>query len=113
MFSKQQMFTLAALAAACQAQQILPELLINSADSAVKELTDAEMPNTSYPGDECCVFWPDGSYRGTPTPSLCLKDGKTTTYLMSDYGMHDKMSSWWCGKSISYDHCNNTSGSCE
>ena len=31
---------------------------------------------------------------------------------MSDYNFHDQMSSWWCGKNVSYDLCVNTSGTC-
>jgi len=35
-----------------------------------------------------------------------------SVFQMDAFGFHDKMSSWWCGKSVSYDLCSNTSGSC-
>lgn len=31
---------------------------------------------------------------------------------LSSSDMQDAMSSWWCGKSVSYDFCNNTASSC-
>lgn len=72
------------------------------------------MSNANYPGDECCVFFADKNYRGSDSGSLCVQNyNGQTLYLMADYGLNDKVSSWWCGKSVKYKHCNNTSGSCD
>lgn len=32
---------------------------------------------------------------------------------MSSAGFNDRMNSWWCGKNVSYDFCDNSSGGCK
>lgn len=98
------------MVAASHAQQILPQLLTND---SIKEFSDAE-ENLSYPGDLCCNLYDDGNYGGT-VKKFCLgsKTSGDTTWSMDDYNFHDKMSSWWCGKNVSYDFCRlRTGGSC-
>ena len=97
------------MVAASHAQQILPQLLTND---SIKEFSDAE-ENLSYPGDLCCNLYDDGNYGGT-VKKFCLgsKTSGDTTWSMDDYDFHDKMSSWWCGKNVSWNMCTGTSGDC-
>jgi len=44
---------------------------------------------------------------------MCIENNKQTMHILEDYGWGDKVSSWWCGKSTMYRHCNDVSGSCE
>ena len=74
-------------------------------------MSDAEQ-NLSYPGDHCCNLYDGGNYGGT-VAKFCINKSKTsgdTTWSMDDVNFRDKMSSWWCGKNVSYDFCRLKSG---
>lgn len=72
--------------------------------------TGSESANIDYPGDRCCQVYEDSGFGGGWLLS-CLSDGFTEGYVdVVDYGFNDKMSSWWCGKDIAYDFCNDNPG---
>lgn len=67
-----------------------------------------------YPGDYCCNLYPATRY-GMDPKSVCYdpkKGGKQLTDL-TNTSYHDVISSWWCGKNVSYDFCYASTGSCD
>ena len=45
--------------------------------------------------------WEDGQ-----SVKICRDtDKKTQVFELRDYGMNDKVSSWYCGKNVAYDFC--------
>ena len=66
----------------------------------VTPMTDST-PNVAYPGDTCCTFYADGFWGGD-SKTLCAT--KEQTFKLD--GFNDKTSSFYCGKSVAYDLCN-------
>ena len=63
----------------------------------------------NYPGDLCCTLYDNYNYEGAAF-SVCYdayRQGSQDYWLDPTY--HVK--SWWCGKNISYDFCEDNSGS--
>ena len=76
--------------------------------------TSASEPNLSYPGDTCCQLWKDGNYTGD-SKKFCYTrtDGLDQFFDMHDYDFNDTVDSWYCGKNIAYDFCDdNVSEDC-
>ena len=83
----------------------------------LKALTSAALLAVSaqaqvkYPGDNCCDFYKDANMGGSKL-HLCTFKTTDTTWATGDYGFHDNISSYWCGASVSWNLCNNSSGDC-
>ena len=71
-------------------------------------------PNYGYPGDKCCTVYRDGSF-SSDSKTFCHNGGSYTNINFSEQGFNDTMSSWHCGKKISYKFCHDVShsGDCE
>ena len=68
---------------------------------------DAEISNVTYPGDNCCTFYESRNYEGISF-QMCLL---TDSGLASGQGNVPTsteiwVNSWWCGKNLTYDVCN-------
>lgn len=77
--------------------------------SEIDVVNDQPVPNYEYPGDSCCTFWDDQGFSGDSL-TLCMTDSSSTDWEifdLHDYDFNDKQASWWCGKSVAYDMCNN------
>lgn len=72
---------------------------------ALSALSTAQV---AYPGDGCCTFWYDPNYSGD-TKSYCLDGTGATLEFTED---HWPMGSWWCGKGVSFDLCDDLDGYC-
>ena len=73
----------------------------------------ADAPNDidiGYPGDLCCSFYKDYNFGGEKL-NVCYinTDGSMQTLDLRDYGWQDSIKSYYCGKSIMYDFCNENS----
>ena len=69
----------------------------------------------TYPGDLCCRVYADPNYSGD-TEDVCYDyhtygaDGEHFVKLGSS--LANRVSSWWCGKNIAYDFCNDGESGC-
>ena len=78
-----------------------------------------DVNSLDYPGDYCCTLWEAAGYEWSSV-NLCLPTDSDTgiptkddeTFLLKNYGFDNIMSSWWCGKYVSYDFCVNETGDC-
>ena len=61
-------------------------------------------PNYEYPGDKCCTIYTNGSYSGD-SRKYCHNGGSYTKISLDAYDFNDRVSSWHCGKHISYKFC--------
>ena len=68
---------------------------------------DAESSNATYPGDNCCTFYRDYNYNGISF-QMCLPADSGLTSGQGNVPTSPKIlvSSWWCGKNLTYDICN-------
>ena len=58
-----------------------------------------------YPGDLCCRFYRDANY-GSSYQDFCLPDSDTNgVWDMRDYDFGDQAGSFYCGKNVAYDFC--------
>ena len=79
-------------------------------------LVSATLAVDTYPGDLCCRLYEHPNYAGN-TEDICYDyetygtDGQQSVELSSS--MINKTSSWWCGKNVAYDFCNNGTEGCE
>jgi len=64
------------------------------------------------PGDLCCNLYPDSNYGGTPKSVCAQATAGDKTFLLKDLGIANMVSSWFCGRSVSYDFCTAESGDC-
>ena len=87
-------------------------MLAEIAANAVAERLESDtgvwsaLPTLSYPGDKCCRIFDDYNYGGS-YKTFCLGSATSIEFdHLSDYGWNDRMSSWWCGKSVHYQFCN-------
>ena len=66
-----------------------------------------------YPGDLCCRLYAAANY-GDPHINLCYKPGGShiENTDLSPLGFSNQISSYWCGKNVSYDFCRNPTGPC-
>ena len=97
MLSNQLPFIAAALVAACQAHKL----------QRTSSLSQTEVSRLSYPGDLCCTLY-EGFNWGRKQVNVCLPSADHSgeiEFRMKDYDIGDGISSWWCGKSVSYDFC--------
>merc|ERR1712038_65463 len=73
---------------------------------ATFDTSDPE-PNLRYPGNRCCSIWSDDNYSGDSWGHFCISpDGKEEIIDMHDYDFNDTAESWYCGKNVAYDFCN-------
>jgi len=68
----------------------------------------------TYPGDLCCRLYEHANYSGV-TEDVCYDyetygvDGQQSVGLSY---MANKTTSWWCGKNVAYDFCDNGDTDC-
>ena len=68
--------------------------------------------NGGYPGDYCCALYKDSYYAGD-TKTLCHDPTQeSTVFNLGEMGFNDEVSSWTCGKLISYQFCKDDSPDC-
>ena len=68
--------------------------------------------NASYPGDTCCRLYAGQDFKNKNS-NFCLADDEDEhQWNLKDYGFNNLMSSWSCGKNVSYDFCNTTDWYC-
>lgn len=108
MFSK---LTATALFAISQVEQQLDQAIMFERPEIV---TATPEPNTTYPGDECCMLYVEYDFGTNGYLNVCKPyNVNPFTYDIQhgDYSwMNDKMSSWYCGKKVAYDFCAITVG---
>ena len=78
-------------------------------------LASATLAVDTYPGDLCCRLYADQNYSGD-TEDVCYDyetygaDGQQSVGLSSS--MVNRATSWWCGKNVAYDFCDNGDTDC-
>ena len=88
-------------------QHLVTDAFTTSFSNEVKEKSMMEdaAANLDYPGDLCCRLYEGGNWRGS-TRTFCLDNpNESQGWDMRDYGFNDKAGSWYCGKSVAYDFC--------
>lgn len=104
-----QSFAIAALFAVSQAAQLFdaphlyPATEQNFEDGI--EITLGVENSVDYPGHRCCDFYDAENWSGGPPFKACLKDGYTKSKGIMPDDHLGKVSSYWCGKDISFDLC--------
>ena len=85
-------------------------------------VNSAAADNLPYPGDLCCTIWQHGDYAGESL-NLCFNEARyghegEQQFILRDYEINsskrweNKLSSYWCGKNVSYDFCDDYWGDC-
>ena len=78
------------------------------AKAGVLEDNGQVTPSIQYPGDDCCWVYEWSRLKGTK--QLLCHDGSATTIELAD--LDNKISSYYCGKSIWYNFCKDSGGEC-
>lgn len=79
---------------------------------ALFSLGTAASTSPAYPGDYCCTLYSEEYYEGQ-SDTFCISE-KIETYEwdLADYGFGDTMSSYACGKNVTYEFCLNSNDNC-
>ena len=92
---------------------MIGQALVTAAVSTTYVHVPAGTPPTNdaqYPGDRCCALYADSYYSGSSL-TACLESYASEGYVdVKDNGFNDEMTSWWCGKDIAYNFCNDNPG---
>ena len=92
--------TTSAVLGASKVQEHLTTTLFPTASP----VTDST-PNLAYPGDNCCVFFELKNY-GVAHETVCNYSSYWPLQHHFD-AFNDKTSSFWCGKKLAYEFCEN------
>ena len=79
---------------------------------ALFSLVSKASTTPDYPGDYCCILYSEENYWGLSKTFCITASIETYEWDLANYDFSDTMSSYQCGKNVTYEFCLNSSDNC-